>query len=161
MAHPHERFGLETLVELISAEQSQSPEGTPVSRVEDRLKASVAIARGAGLDSLEIVLDRFDMAWLCNARGIDRLSSAASLMKIDFVPVRRAKPGMESNITGVFADAREAGTVPFPLISDPSGNPNFVQHIPTEDDKAAMLERLRTAGRMAILDEMPNDGTVH
>ncbi len=161
MAHPHDRFGLETLVELISAEQSQSPEGTPVSRVEDRLKASVAIARGAGLDNLQLHLDRFDMAWLCNARGIDRLSSAANLMKVDFVPVRRAKPNMESHLTGAFADAREPGIVPFPLIGDPSRNPNFVQHIPTDDDKAAILERLRVAGRTAMLEDMPDDGTVH
>jgi hypothetical protein len=161
MAPPHERFGFETLVELISAEQSQSPEGTPVSRIENRLKASVVIARGAGLDNLQIHLDRFDMAWLCNARGIDRLSSAANLMKVDFVPVRRAKPGMESHITGEFADAREAGVVPFPLIGDPSHNPNFVQHVATDEDKSAMLERLRAAGRAAILEDMPNDGTLH
>jgi hypothetical protein len=161
MTHPHDRFGLETLVELISAEQSQSADGTPVARIEDRLKASVAIARGAGLDSLQIQLDRFDFAWLCNARGLDRLSSAATAMKIDFVPVKRAKPGMESHITGAFVDAREAGELPFPLIGDPSNIPNFVQHIPTKDDKVAMLDRLRTAGRVAFLDEMPDDGTVH
>ncbi|MBP2159090.1 MULTISPECIES: hypothetical protein [Asticcacaulis] len=161
MGHPHERFGLETLVELISAEQAQSPAGTPVGRVEERLKASIAIARGAGLDNLQIHLDRFDFAWLCNARGIDRLTSAANAMKIDVVPVRRAKPGMDSHMTGAFVDAREAGMLPFPLIGDPSMIPNFVQHIATAADKAAILERLQKAGRNVILAEMPEDGTVH
>jgi hypothetical protein len=161
MSHPHDRFGLEALVELITAEQGQSPAGTPVERIEERLRASVAIARKAGLDSLVIHLDRFDFAFLCNARGIDRLTSAANLLKIELVPIRRAKPGMDSHITGVFADARETGTLPFPLIGDPSKIPNFVQRIATDTDKAEMLERLRTAGRTAILEDMPEAGTVH
>lgn len=161
MGHPHDRFGLETLVELVTAEQGQSPHGTPVERIEARLRASVAIARRAGLDSLQIHLDRFDFAWLCNARGIDRLTSAANVMKIDVVPVKRAKPGMDSHITGAFVDARETGMLPFPLIGDPSKIPGFVQRVATDADKAEMLERLRVAGRTAILEDMPEDGTVH
>lgn len=161
MTHPHDRFGLDILVELISAEQSQSPDGSPVDRIEARLSLSLVLARTAGLDGLALHLDRRDFAWLCNARMIDRLSSAASVMKIDEVPVRRAKPGMETHITGNFADGREEGTHPFPVVGDPSLIPGFIHHVPSDDDKAAMLERFQRAGQMNALHGITGNGTVH
>jgi len=161
MGHPHERFGLEILVELITAEQGQSSSGTPVERIEERLKASVAIARRAGLDSLVLHLDRTDFGWLCNARGIDRLSNVANALRVEFVPVKRANPGMDSHITGAFVDGHETGALPFPVLGDPSEIPNFVQRVATDADKAELLGRLKAAGRTAILEDMPESGTMH
>jgi hypothetical protein len=161
MAQPHDRFGLEMLVELISAEQSQALVGTPVDRVESRLEMSLALARRAGLDQLVLHLDRQDFAWLCNARVVDRLSSSASVMKVDGALVRRAKPGMDSHITGFFPDGREGGQHPFPIIGDPSLIPDFVTHVPTEAEKAAMLERFKAAGQQNALHLMLPGGTVH
>lgn len=161
MKHPHDRFGLEILVELISTEQSQSPDGYPTDRIEVRLCLSLSLARMAGLEGLTLHLDRRDFGWLCNARGIDRLSNAASVMTVEGIAVRRAKPGLETHITGMFADGREEGMHPFPVVGDPSLIPGFVHHVPTDAEKVAMLERFRSAGLKTALHVIPESGTVH
>ena len=161
MTHRHDRFGFDIIVELIAAEQSQSPDGSPIDRVETRLGLSLGLARRAGLDGLELHLDRRDFAWLCNARVVDRLSRAASLMKVDGVAVRRAKAGFETHITGTFVDGREDGVHPFPVVGDPSLVLGFVHHITSEDEKAAMRQRFVAEGRMKAVQAMTGNATVH
>lgn len=161
MSQPNDTFGLDILVELIAAEQGQAIEATPVSRIEARLTASIALAREANLAPQMLFLARQDFAWLCNARGIDRLSSAASVLKIASLPVRRAQPGLDSHIVGVFADGRDETAHPFPVIGDPSLIPDFVRRIPSEAEKADMLERFNAAGRQKVLETMPPGSTRH
>ena len=82
-------------------------------------------------------------------------------MKVDFVPVKRAKAGLDSHITGIVADAPGSGVLPFPVIGDPSELPNFVQRIATDAGKAELLERLRAGGRAVVPEDMPGSATVH
>ncbi len=150
MRNPAERFGFDILVELMAAHQSQSLDGSPVSRVENRLSVSLTLARQAGLTDLRLFLERRDFGWLCISRGIDRVSTAAGQMHLDGFPVRQALSGMDSHIVGRFADGREASDTPFPIVQDPSLIPGFVQRIPSETDKAEMLRRVQVAAIEAV-----------
>lgn len=142
------KFSFDVLVELMTAHAAQSPEGTPVSRVESRLSHSLNLARKAGILDLEIWLDRNDYMWLCNARGVDRLSTVAARMMIECVPARRARQGCESHIAGVTGDDE---VVCFPIIADPSLTPDFRQMIATPAEKAAMLQNFERLGKEAAL----------
>ncbi|ADU15369.1 hypothetical protein [Asticcacaulis excentricus] len=136
--NPH--FAFQHLVELMSAHAAQSAAGTPVDRVEGRLVHSIDLARCAGLSHLTLWLERRDFQWLCNARGLDRLSTAAACMVVCDVPVKRLKAGYESHVTGRSPEGDEKA---FPIILDPSCNPGFNQRVVSEEEKVAMLEGLR------------------
>ncbi|MFP1133052.1 hypothetical protein [Asticcacaulis sp. W401b] len=139
----------ELLVEILCAQSAQTLDGTPVSRVEARLLKSLELARMAGLKKITLWLDRQDFAWLCNARGIDRLSSAAAHLKIEDIPVLRAKSGTDSHYLGVSAFGED---VPLPVLSDPSLTRNFQTYVPNSAEKAAMLENLKALGHQNLLD---------
>jgi len=78
-------------------------------------------------------------------------------MRVDGVSVRHAKASMDSHITGRFADDREDGFVPFPVVQDPSQIPGFVQHVPSAEEKVQMLERLKSA----VLTTEVETATIH
>ncbi len=130
----------EILVEVIAAHDSQSLDGTPESRVEERVEQSIALARSAALTDLRLYLDRQDLAWLCAARRVDRYSEAARHLNVGGLNVSRAKVGFESHLLGLAATGIER---PFPIIADPSLTPGFIQYVPTEMEKAALLEKFQ------------------
>ena len=147
-------FPFEILVDLMADHDAQSADGTPVSRVEDRLRRSLALASRAGLQATTIKLDARDFGWLCNARGIDRLGPGAGRLEIEGIRVERARRAMDSHIVGVFAGQPDQA---FPTIQDPSRTPGFVPYTATPGEKAAMTENLRRSARLAALANMDND----
>lgn len=137
---PKHQYPFEILVELVASHDRQSPNGPPESRVEARIKRSLALALQAGLEDRRVCLAKQDFRGLCNARHIEHVGIAASNLQVAGVRVARARSLTESHITGRL----NGGKVYFPVIEDPSQTPDFVQHDATEAEKQELLEKFRS-----------------
>lgn len=144
------RFPVEVLVELIAAHDGQSLSGTPVDRITSRIRASIQLARKAGLSELRVLLDLQDMQWLCDALDVDRLSDAIARLRVNQVAVAPAPTEFESHIAGFFGDGQFGS---FPLIREPTHTPGFVQRQATETEKRELLHKFQVQAEAQTLQE--------
>jgi len=140
MGHIRDGLPFEVLVEVIAAHDAQSLDGTPETRIEQRITRCMELARRAGFNDLEVRLDRQDLGWLCAARHVDRYSHAARQLRVEGVLVARAGAEFESHIVGRWKTTSERA---FPIIADPSQTPGFVQYVATDDEKANLLHKFQ------------------
>ncbi len=143
------QYPFEILVELVASHDRQSPDGPPEGRIEARIERSLDLAHQARVDGRQVCLDKQDFRWLCNARHIEPISSAASSLQVAGVRVIRARHNAGSHITGQV----NGGRVYFPIIEDPTETPDFVQHEATDAEKRELLEKFQSIVIEAELEE--------